>query len=136
MMFYFPFIFSGPWRWFDESMLDCCEPLEKVKAEGISFGKVVCLAHCAGAEVQAFRTCEANVDQFRQIVQSCSASDGRHVISSYHRGIFKQVRAVIHPCTLTFTEESIVHLVYVVPSNTTVCSSSSYGKTIEFLSET
>ncbi|KAF8014209.1 hypothetical protein BT93_H0142 [Corymbia citriodora subsp. variegata] len=30
---------KGPWRWFDESMLDCCEPLEKVKAEGISFGK-------------------------------------------------------------------------------------------------
>ncbi|KAA8521035.1 hypothetical protein F0562_011677 [Nyssa sinensis] len=39
---------KGPWRWFDESMLDCCEPLEKVKAKGISFGKVVCLAHCAG----------------------------------------------------------------------------------------
>ncbi|KAK2997393.1 hypothetical protein RJ639_026051 [Escallonia herrerae] len=40
---------KGPWRWFDESTLDCCEPLEKVKAKGISFGKVVCLAHCAGA---------------------------------------------------------------------------------------
>ncbi|KAI3700420.1 hypothetical protein L2E82_45048 [Cichorium intybus] len=32
---------KGPWRWFDESMLDCCGPLEKVKAEGISFGKVI-----------------------------------------------------------------------------------------------
>ncbi|KAK4773245.1 hypothetical protein SAY87_028264 [Trapa incisa] len=81
---------KGPWRWFDETMLDCCEPLEKIKAEGISFGKVVCLAHCAGAEVQAFRTCETSLDQFRQIVQSCSASDGCHVVSSYHRGTFKQ----------------------------------------------
>ncbi|KAF0913042.1 hypothetical protein E2562_019815 [Oryza meyeriana var. granulata] len=25
---------KGPWRWFDESMLDCCEHLDKVKAEG------------------------------------------------------------------------------------------------------
>ncbi|KAF8663313.1 hypothetical protein HU200_055926 [Digitaria exilis] len=40
---------KGPWRWFDESMLDCCEPLDKVKAEGITFGKVACLARCSGA---------------------------------------------------------------------------------------
>lgn len=80
-------------------MLDCCEPLEKVKAEGISFGNVVCLAQCAGAEVLAFRTCETNVDQFRQLVQSCSASDGRHIISSYFRGTFKQVETII--CTFT-----------------------------------
>ncbi|KAM0849202.1 hypothetical protein ACQ4PT_053874 [Festuca glaucescens] len=32
---------NGPWRWFDESMLDCCETLSKVKSE--AFGKVVCL---------------------------------------------------------------------------------------------
>ncbi|KAK4778210.1 hypothetical protein SAY87_018397 [Trapa incisa] len=81
---------KGPWRWFDESMLDCCEPLEKVKAEGISFGKVVCLAQCAGAEVRAFRTTETNVDQFRHFVKRCSASDVCHVVSSYHRATFKQ----------------------------------------------
>ncbi|KAF0924199.1 hypothetical protein E2562_008496 [Oryza meyeriana var. granulata] len=34
---------KGPWRWFDESMLDCCEPLDKVKVEGITFGKLACL---------------------------------------------------------------------------------------------
>ncbi|PKI71907.1 hypothetical protein CRG98_007675 [Punica granatum] len=80
----------GPWRWFDESMLDCCEPLEKVKAEGISLGKVACLAQCAGAEVQAFRTSETTLDRFRQHVQSCSVSDGCHLVSSYHRGTLKQ----------------------------------------------
>lgn len=86
---------SGPWRWFDESMLDCCEPLEKVKAEGISFGKLVCLAQCAGAEVQAFRTSQTTVDQFRQFVKKCSASDGCHVVSSYHRATFKQVEDLL-----------------------------------------
>ncbi|KAI3772965.1 hypothetical protein L6452_04161 [Arctium lappa] len=81
---------KGPWRWFDESMLDCCEPLEKVKAKGISFGKVVCLAHCAGAKVEAFRTNQSSIDEFREHVIACSTSDDRHVISSYNRATFKQ----------------------------------------------
>ncbi|CAN1270336.1 Glutathione gamma-glutamylcysteinyltransferase 1 [Linum perenne] len=81
---------AGPWRWFDESMLDCCEPLEKVKAEGISFGKVVCLARCAGAKVEAHRTSQSTIDDFRNHVIRCSSSDNCHVISSYHRGVFEQ----------------------------------------------
>ncbi|KAI3782952.1 hypothetical protein L2E82_13013 [Cichorium intybus] len=81
---------KGPWRWFDESMLDCCEPLEKVKAKGISFGKVVCLAHCAGAKVEAFRTNQSNIDEFRKHVIACSTSDDCHLISSYNRATFKQ----------------------------------------------
>ncbi|CAH1424216.1 unnamed protein product [Lactuca virosa] len=81
---------KGPWRWFDESMLDCCEPLEKVKAEGISFGKVVCLAHCSGAKVEAYRTNQSNIDDFRRHVIACSTSDDCHLISSYNRGTFKQ----------------------------------------------
>ena len=83
--------YVGPWRWFDESMLDCCEPLEKVKAKGISFGKLVCLAHCSGARVEAFRTNQSTIDDFRKYVMACSSSDDCHVISSYHRRSFKQV---------------------------------------------
>ncbi|RVX19237.1 Glutathione gamma-glutamylcysteinyltransferase 1 [Vitis vinifera] len=82
---------KGPWRWFDETMLDCCEPLEKVKADGISFGKLVCLAHCAGAKVDAFRTNQSTIEEFRKYVMACSTSDDCHVISSYHRGTFKQI---------------------------------------------
>ncbi|KAL9676458.1 hypothetical protein QQ045_004672 [Rhodiola kirilowii] len=81
---------KGPWRWFDESMLDCCEPLDKVKATGISFSKLVCLAQCAGAKVEAFRTDQSNIDEFRKYVMKCSTSDDGHVISSYHRETFKQ----------------------------------------------
>ncbi|XP_051143617.1 glutathione gamma-glutamylcysteinyltransferase 1-like isoform X2 [Andrographis paniculata] len=80
----------GPWRWFDENMLDCCEPLEKVKDKGISFGKVVCLAHCAGANVKAFRANQSSLDDFRKFILACSSSDDCHVISSYHRGAFNQ----------------------------------------------
>ncbi|XP_058101558.1 glutathione gamma-glutamylcysteinyltransferase 1-like [Magnolia sinica] len=81
---------KGPWRWFDESMLDCCEPLEKVKAEGITFGKVACLARCAGAKVESFRTNQSTIDDFRKHVIRCSSSEDCHLITSYHRGPFKQ----------------------------------------------
>ncbi|KAL5561955.1 hypothetical protein UlMin_031702 [Ulmus minor] len=81
---------KGPWRWFDESMLDCCEPLEKVKARGISLGKLVCLAHCAGAKVEAFRTNHSSIHDFRKQVMKSSTSGDCHVISSYNRATFKQ----------------------------------------------
>jgi glutathione gamma-glutamylcysteinyltransferase len=85
------FLCAGPWRWFDESMLDCCEPLETVKARGISFGKLVCLAHCAGAKVDAFHASQSSINDFRKYVIKCSTSDDCHVISSYHRAALKQV---------------------------------------------
>lgn len=81
---------KGLWRWFDETMLDWCEPLEKVKVDGISFGKVVCLAHCAGANVEAYRTDESSVDEFRRLVVMCSTLSDTHLVSSYHRKAFKQ----------------------------------------------
>ncbi|KAI3956245.1 hypothetical protein MKW92_008367 [Papaver armeniacum] len=81
---------KGPWRWFDESMLDCCESLEKIKAEGITFSKVVCLARCAGAEVKAFRTNKSTIDDFRKYLMTCTSSEDFYVVTSYHRGTFKQ----------------------------------------------
>lgn len=75
-------------------MLDCCEPLATIKAKGITFGKVACLAHCNGAQVEAFRTSESTVDDFRRCVISCTSSEDFHVITSYHRGAFKQVFSV------------------------------------------
>ncbi|CAN6462079.1 unnamed protein product [Victoria cruziana] len=81
---------KGPWRWFDESMLDCCEPLEKIKAEGITFGKVMCLAQCAGAKVISFRTNQTSIENFRKHVVECASSEECHLITSYHRGVFKQ----------------------------------------------
>ncbi|CAL4958891.1 unnamed protein product [Urochloa decumbens] len=81
---------KGPWRWFDESMLDCCEPLDKVKAEGITFGKVACLARCSGANVQSFRANRATIDDLRRHLVRCVSSQDCHLIASYHRQAFKQ----------------------------------------------
>ncbi|KAH9729222.1 glutathione gamma-glutamylcysteinyltransferase [Citrus sinensis] len=83
---------TGPWRWFDDTMLDCCEPLSKIKDEGISFAKVAYSAYCNGANVEAFRTNESSIDDFRRhVISSASSSeDSHHVITSYHRPVFKQ----------------------------------------------
>nr|DAD19985.1 TPA_asm: hypothetical protein HUJ06_021448 [Nelumbo nucifera] len=106
---------KGPWRWFDESMLDCCEPLEKVKAEGITFGKVACLAHCAGAKVEAFRTSQSNLDDFRKYVIACTSSEDCHVITSYHRRPFKQELVIFH-LLVGIMLEGIWHLFWMLPA--------------------
>lgn len=76
---------KGPWRWFDDSMLDCCEPLGKIQSQGITFGKVACLARCNGAKVEPFRSDQTNIDDFRNRLISCSSSEDCHVIVSYLR---------------------------------------------------
>ncbi|CAL4978497.1 unnamed protein product [Urochloa decumbens] len=81
---------KGPWRWFDESMLDCCEPLDKIKAHGITFGKVACLAHCSGADVRPFRANQVTVDDLRRHLIHCTSSRDCHLIASYHRRHLKQ----------------------------------------------
>ena len=39
---YYPtgFPTTGPWRWYHESMLDCCAPLETVRKKGITLNTV------------------------------------------------------------------------------------------------
>ena len=39
---------KGPWRWYDESMLNCCVDLDSVKRTGITLSKFHCLAICQG----------------------------------------------------------------------------------------
>jgi len=58
---------KGPWRWFDESMLECCEPLEVVKSKGISMDKLDCLARCNGATTVLKYGDVISLDQFREV---------------------------------------------------------------------
>ncbi|CAJ2641211.1 glutathione gamma-glutamylcysteinyltransferase 1-like [Trifolium pratense] len=81
---------KGPWRWFDEYMLENCKPLDKIKTGGISFQNLVSLAHCTGAKVEAFPASHTSIDDFRKYVMKCSTCDDCHIISSYHRKALKQ----------------------------------------------
>lgn len=43
---------KGGWRWFDQSMLDCCRPLEKIAKDGLTLPEFLCLAKCNGLRTQ------------------------------------------------------------------------------------
>jgi len=94
---------KGPWRWFHEGMLDCCEPLDRVKEMGIVWPKWVCLARCNGAYVDARRADDkdASLECFRQFVLQtssqevgCSTEEGagnlQVLVCSYSRKQFGQ----------------------------------------------
>ena len=46
---------KGVWRWYAESLLDCCRSLEEVQRDGISFDELLCLADCHGLAVESWR---------------------------------------------------------------------------------
>lgn len=39
---------TGPWRWYHETLLDCCINLDEVKRTGLSFNQFICLSECHG----------------------------------------------------------------------------------------
>ena len=82
-------LWKGPWRWFAEDLLDCCVPLEKVRARGLSLDELACLAQCNGADVDLQRADEADFDRFRAALER--AARGEEVmIASYDRATLGQ----------------------------------------------
>lgn len=88
---------QGPWRWFHETMLDCCQPLEVVKRDGITFDQFVCLARCNGADLTAKRASHKTLAVFRTAVartssnrMTCSAHTREFLVVSYGRQALDQ----------------------------------------------
>ena len=44
-------VWKGVWRWYHESMLECCRNLEEIRNDGISFDELACLARCNSLNV-------------------------------------------------------------------------------------
>ncbi|CBJ32985.1 phytochelatin synthase, catalyse the biosynthesis of PCs from GSH [Ectocarpus siliculosus] len=84
-------VWKGPWRWYHESMLDCCAPLETVKDQGITLSTMACLARCNGLAVDVARTDTHTLEDLRAVIEECSSADaGRVVVVSYDRRGLKQ----------------------------------------------
>lgn len=91
---------KGPWRWYEESMLNCCVDLEEVKQSGITMKDFRCLAFCQGLSVETRYCDEASLEDFRAAIQkSCmSKDDGKEeetslqdaLVVSYSRKVIKQ----------------------------------------------
>ncbi|VEU36694.1 unnamed protein product [Pseudo-nitzschia multistriata] len=61
---------KGVWRWYTESMLNCCVDLEEIKKDGITLRDFQCLAHCQGLSVES-RYCDEtfSLNEFRRVVE-------------------------------------------------------------------
>eukprot|EP01135_Chromosphaera_perkinsii_P008454 Nk52_evm22s1360 gene=Nk52_evmTU22s1360 len=81
---------KGVWRWFDERMLDCCEPIDKVEKVGITFSKVACLARCNGANAIEKPGDQISFEEFKTDIIQCSQSVGTVLLLSYSRKTFMQ----------------------------------------------
>lgn len=75
-------LWKGPWRWYSEELLDCCLPLETVRAEGITLDQFACLARCNGAVTETRRAGDASVEAFRDDVRAVSSSPRGPVLAA------------------------------------------------------
>ena len=104
-------VWKGPWRWYHETMLDCCKPLDRVKEDGISLDEVgprscqagaatqrhgppwvtcpvqaICLARCNhGRIVTAEYAEDGGLPAFRQQVMETTQRDDSFLVASYSR---------------------------------------------------
>lgn len=87
-------VWQGVWRWFDESMLTCCEPLDIVRLKGITLPKLGCLARCNGAITQIKYGSDITMEEFRNditLVTTLPENQSHTVmVVSYSRGKLKQ----------------------------------------------
>jgi glutathione gamma-glutamylcysteinyltransferase len=75
---------KGPWRWYEERMLNCCLDLEEVKETGITLKDFGCLAMCQGVSVDLTYCDEGktSLDDFRKAVsEACGEEDNAFVSS-------------------------------------------------------
>jgi len=97
---------KGPWRYYNESLLDCCLPLERVARVGVTLPQAACLARCNGASVVVKRpppvdgdgaggaastapsslsSSSSSVEDLRRDVLAAVRGSGTVVIASYSR---------------------------------------------------
>ncbi len=84
-------VWQGVWRWFDDTMLDCCEPLDLIKLKGITLAKLACLARCNGADVTLKYGDQVTIEEFEQdLIKISTLTDPVVMITAYSRQALKQ----------------------------------------------
>ncbi|KAJ3412999.1 hypothetical protein HDV05_008650 [Chytridiales sp. JEL 0842] len=67
---------KGPWRWYDETLLECCSPLSQIKEKGLTFSEFACLASCNSLQVTSKRGNQVSLEEFRQDISDVCRGDG------------------------------------------------------------
>jgi glutathione gamma-glutamylcysteinyltransferase len=97
---------KGPWRWYEERMLNCCVDLEEIQKTGITLNDFQCLAFCQGVSVELKYSDETtSVNDFRRAVEAACVElagdeeqeedkerndDLQILVVSYDRKVLKQ----------------------------------------------
>lgn len=105
---------KGPWRWYTESMLNCCVDLEEMKATGITLQTFACLARCQGLEVTKTLAADSTVADFRESVKRACVEDsvmqedtvGPFLVASYDRKVLRQTGSGHFSPIAAYDEES------------------------------
>ncbi|KAF8460252.1 Phytochelatin synthase-domain-containing protein [Kalaharituber pfeilii] len=79
-----------PWRWFTQDMLDCCRPLDYVRANGITLSEFTCLARCNGLEANTKYADNISLEDFRRDVIASTSSSTQIMAVSYSRAALGQ----------------------------------------------
>jgi glutathione gamma-glutamylcysteinyltransferase len=118
-------IWKGSWRWYEESMLNCCIDLEQAKETGITMATFNCLALCQGLSTEVHYVDEAenanpnstapSLEHFRaRVREACVETDDdddaavvdRVLIASYSRRVLKQTGSGHFSPIAAYDEES------------------------------
>jgi hypothetical protein len=81
---------KGVWRWYDETMLDCCRPLEQIQVQGITLPEFACLARCNGLNATLRRADELTKEQFISDIQRTCKIDYEYLCVSFSRKSLNQ----------------------------------------------
>ena len=121
-------VWKGPWRWYHESMLDCCLPLSVIKETGINLQQFVCVAACNRLDTKLIRAdvddglfmfCKRNhprfaeyVAQFRRDLIMSVRSEHNVFVVSYDREVLGQTgsgSSHLSLNTLAFLQVTFLH---------------------------
>ncbi|CAI4226403.1 unnamed protein product [Auanema sp. JU1783] len=85
-------VWKAPWRFYHESMLDCCVPLEKVKISGINLIQFNCLAVCNRLQTFIYHADESEefLNQLREDLINSVRSDDSVLVAAYDRSVLGQ----------------------------------------------
>ncbi|CAB3405321.1 unnamed protein product [Caenorhabditis bovis] len=101
-------VWKAPWRFYHESMLDCCVPLDNIKRIGINLAQFQCLANCNRLKTKVTHGDETAefLANFRQSVVQSVRGELNVIVASYDRSVLGQTGAghfsplaAYHPAT-------------------------------------
>ncbi|EFO25033.1 PCS-1 protein [Loa loa] len=85
-------VWKSPWRFYHESMLDCCIPLDVIKKTGITLSQFACLAECnkLSTELKYAESKSEFLSIFRENIKRSMTVDDTILVVNYNRQVLGQ----------------------------------------------